>query len=127
MPIVLAGPDIEGALAGIEAGLASLHQAVLTGETDGIDGEAAALQRALADWSSMMRNAHAGGGLAPGTRHTLAAASARLTARREALARASAATDRAMNILMADTPESRDVYSAQGMVSPRSSGGFAQA
>lgn len=98
-----ARPDdaLEASLRTIEALLAALGLALRDRDLPAIDTQASALQRALA--SAVHRFNHAARqpeGVAPALRLRLAAAGAHVAAQREGLARATAALDRAIEVLL---------------------------
>jgi hypothetical protein len=95
-----AGP-LEEAVATIEARLGALGGALRAGDALAIEAEAQALQRAFASaihrFSAASRNA---AGIPLPLRRRLAIARSQVVAQRETLARANAALDRAMNVLL---------------------------
>lgn len=92
---------LEGALALIEERLAALGAALRDRDERAIESHAHELHRALA--SAVQRFSQAArqpGGVSPQLRHRLMAASGQVAAQRESLARATAALDRAIDVLM---------------------------
>lgn len=92
---------LEAALSAVEEQLGALGNALRDRDAAGVDSHAAALQRALT--SAIHHLTHAArqpGGIPKDLRQRLALASAQVAAQRESLARASAALDRAIEVLM---------------------------
>lgn len=107
------GPDLEPLLARVEQRLAALGEALRQRDAKAIEDEASGLHRALAEAVQRFASAARNGGVAPELRHRLAHAGAQVAAQRESLARATAALDRAIDVLMpGNAPPG--VYSAQG-------------
>lgn len=119
------GAELESALSAVEQGLAHLHDALRERDAHAVDLCAAELHRALAH--AVHRFAHAAktGGVPPHLRNRLAAASGHVAAQRESLARATAALDRAIDVLM--PRDTGGVYSSQGGADRGSAGGAVQA
>lgn len=92
--------DLESALALVEHGLALLGDALRDGDARAIDSQASELQRALAAAVQRFGQAARRGGVPPALRQRLAAASGQVATRRESLARATAALDRAIDALL---------------------------
>lgn len=120
-----ANPSLDDALALIETRLAALGAALRERNAIAIESDALALQRALASaihrFSDAARQA---GGIPLPLRRRLAQIGGQVQAHREGLARASAALDRAMDVLL---PRAQPVaaYAAHGGVErPASQGGF---
>lgn len=92
---------LDEAIASIETHLAALGAALRDRDAAGVESQAQELQRALA--GAIHRFAHAArqpGGVPIEQRRRLAAASGQVAAQRESLARATAALDRAIDILL---------------------------
>jgi hypothetical protein len=87
-------------LADVEARLAALGDAMLARDPAAIDGHAGELHRALARAVDRFTAAARNGTVPPGLRRRLASASGQLAAQRESLARATAALDRAIDVLI---------------------------
>jgi hypothetical protein len=109
-----ASATLEHAIAAIEMRLEALGAALRERDAAAIETSALALQRALA--SAVHRFNHSARsliGVAPQLRHRLAAVSAQVAAQRESLVRATAAIERAVDVLMpsADVPSP---YAATG-------------
>jgi hypothetical protein len=92
---------LEAALEAVERHLAALGAALRDRDADAIESHAAELHRALA--GAIHRFSHASrdaNGVPPALRRRLALAGGRVAAQRESLARATAALDRAIDVLM---------------------------
>jgi hypothetical protein len=94
------GPELEIALAAVEARLAALADALKQRDPVAVDRLAAELHRALEDAVGMFGEAAGRGSLPLSLRTRLASASGLVAAQRESLARATAALDRAIDVLM---------------------------
>lgn len=94
------GPELEDTLAAVETGLAALAEALRARDTAAIDGHADALHRSLAEAVRHFTTAAQMGPVEPALRRRLASASGLVAAQRESLARATAALDRAIDVLM---------------------------
>ena len=105
-------PELEARLSEVEARLVALGNALRARDPVGIDLHAAELHRALASAVTQFSAAAKSGPLPPALRHRLASASGQVAAQRESLARATAALDRAIDVLMPDN--SLPLYSALG-------------
>ncbi len=112
--------QLETPLAQVEDRLAALGAALHRNDAHAIESEAAELHRALAAAVEHFSRAARDGGVPPMLRQRLALASGQVAAQRESLARATAALDRAIDVLLpnlhghiyapAGTPE-RNAYS----------------
>ncbi len=96
-------PELEGALASVESALAALGEALQTRDAAAIDRHASDLHRALAKAVDHFTRAARSGGVPQALRHRLANAGGQVAAQRESLARATAALDRAIDVLMPRT------------------------
>ena len=103
---------LEARLSAVESGLAALGNALRARDPAGIDIHAAELHRALASAVSQFSDAARSGPLPPALRLRLASASGQVAAQRESLARATAALDRAIHVLLPG--DSVPLYSALG-------------
>ena len=103
---------LEARLSAVESRLAALGNALRARDPAGIDVHAAELHRALASAVSQFSDAAKNGPLPPALRHRLASASGQVAAQRESLARATAALDRAIEVLLPG--DSVPLYSALG-------------
>ena len=118
-------PALEEALATVESRLVALGEALRERDATAIDGHAAELHRALARAVDHFTRAARTGSVPPGLRRRLASASGQVAAQRESLARATAALDRAIEVLMPrDTP---GLYSSIGAAERGLLGGAIQA
>jgi hypothetical protein len=115
-------PALESALGAVESRLTALGDALRARDLLAIDSHATELHRALAQAvDHFTRAARSGGGIPPVLRRRLASASGQVAAERESLARATAALDRAIEVLMPrETPA---VYSAYGATERSMRGG----
>jgi hypothetical protein len=104
--------ELEPPLAAVEDRLAALGLALSRHDAQGIENEAAELHRALAAAIDHFSRAARDGGVPPQLRQRLALASGKVAAQREALARATAALDRAIDVLLPGM--SGSVYGASG-------------
>jgi hypothetical protein len=105
---------LEGAIASIEERLAALGAALRDCDERAVEAHAHELHRALA--AAVQRFSQAArqpGGVAPQLRQRLMAASGQVAAQRESLARATAALDRAIDVLM-PSPLPAAAYGAHG-------------
>ena len=111
-PTALVDPALEEALATVESRLVALGEALRERDAAAIEGHATELHRALARAVDHFTRAARIGQVPPGLRRRLASASGQVAAQRESLARATAALDRAIEVLMPrDTP---GLYSSIG-------------
>jgi hypothetical protein len=115
---------LEQSVSHVEQRLVALGAALALHDTDAIDSEAAALQRALAAAVEQLGQAARAGAVPPQLRQRLAQASGRVAAQREALARATAALDRAIDVLV---PSAAVAYSAGGLNERSTRSGLVQA
>lgn len=106
--------ELETAVAAVECRIATLGEALRVHDPAAVEAEAVGLQRALADAIDQMRRSARRGALPPPLRRRLADASAVVAAQREALARATAALDRAMDVLLPGSA-SASGYTAGGL------------
>lgn len=105
-------PRLESALAAVEDRLAALGDALRERDSAAIDAQASALHVALAQAVDHFARAARSGPLPPALRLRLASTSGLVAAQRESLARATAALDRAMDVLL--PRETSGIYSSQG-------------
>ena len=105
-------PELEVRLAAVETRLVALGNALRARDPAGIDLHAAELHRALASAVSQFSDAAKSGPLPPALRNRLATASGEVAAQRESLARATAALDRAIDVLL--PRDGLPLYSAIG-------------
>jgi hypothetical protein len=100
MRAVQRASDLEAPLAAVEQRLAALGGALQRNDAQAIESEAGELHRALAAAIDHFARAARQGGVPPPLRRRLAMASGQVAAQREALARATAALDRAIDVLL---------------------------
>ena len=124
---VVPSSDLEACLGAVEQRLAWLGEALRQRDAVGIELHAGELHRALA--AAVQRFGHAArtGGVPPRLRHRFATASGQVAAQRESLARATAALDRAIDVLLPDAAVEPKVYGATGASERPPQSGFAQA
>lgn len=107
--------DLEGPLSGVEQGLLALRDALCRNDAAAIDSQASALHAALAQAVRAFAHAARSGGVPLQLRQRLAVAGAQVAAQREALARATAALDRAIDVLLPEsTVQKSGVYGVGG-------------
>ena len=124
-PALLTDPALEDTLAAVESRLASLGEALRARDAGAIDQHATELHRALARAVDHFTHAARSGAVPPTLRRRLASASGQVAAQRESLARATAALDRAIEVLMPrDVP---GLYSSLGGTERGLRGGSIQA
>ena len=118
--------ELEPLVAHVEQRLGALTDSLRERDVQGLEVQAQELHRALARAVESFMQAARNGGAPEPLRLRLARASAQLARQREALSRATAALDRAIEVLMPDAaaPAGR-VYTASGLSAPlRSSTNF---
>jgi hypothetical protein len=110
----VAPPDteLEVALAAVELRLAALGNALRERDSGAIDRHATELHRALATAVDRFAAAARSGAVPRALRHRLASAGGEVAAQRESLARATAALDRAIDVLI--PRDSAPLYSTFG-------------
>jgi hypothetical protein len=130
MPSTKATParqaDLERSLGAVEQHLDALALALGQGDTATMDTTAAELHRALAGAINEFSRAARAGQVPAALRQRLALAGAKVAAQREALARATASLDRAVEVLMPERGANA-VYAAHGGADRRNSRGESQA
>jgi len=94
------GAELESCLAAVEHRLAMLNDALREQNALAIEQQAAELHRALAAAVQRFGHAARSGGVPRTLRSRLARAAAQVAAQRESLSRATAALDRAIDVLM---------------------------
>ena len=107
-----AAPALETSLADVEARLAALGAALRARDAAAIDLHAGELHHALADAVDQFSRAARSGPVPSALRNRLAHASGQVAAQRESLARATAALDRAIDVLL--PRDSGSIYSSWG-------------
>jgi hypothetical protein len=124
-PAPAMAPALEDTLSAVESRLAALSTALRARDTAAIDLEASELHRALARAVDHFAQAARQGALPPALRRRLVTASGRVAEERESLARATAALDRAIDVLI--PRDSSTLYSPQGNAERGLRGGVIQA
>jgi len=120
------GGDLEACLGAVELRLAALGEALRARDVQAIEVHASELHRALAlAVDRFSQAARTAGGVPLPLRRRLAVASGHVAAQRESLARATAALDRAIDVLLPHTAGT-SVYAPTGLAD-RSLGGSVQA
>ena len=109
----LGGGDLEASLAAVEQRLSALGDALREHDPQAIEMQASELHRALATAVDRFTHASRAGGVPPPLRRRLAVASGQVAAQRESLARATAALDRAIDVLL--PKRSADVYGSNSL------------
>lgn len=92
--------ELEASLIAVELRLAAFADALRERDGPGTELQANELHRALAQAVNRFAQAARAGALPPALRHRLASASGEIAAQRESLARAMAALDQAIDVLM---------------------------
>jgi hypothetical protein len=118
--------ELEQSVARVESSLGALGEALRVHHAEAVASEATELQRALAAAVDQLRRSARAGHLSPQLRERLALAGGRVAAQRESLARASAALDRAIDVLLPN-PAPRVAYSAAGLNERQPHSGVMQA
>ncbi len=118
-------PQLEDSLTHVESRLAALGAALRARDAAAIDLHAGELHRALAIAVEQFSNAARSGPVPSALRTRLASASGQVAAQRESLARATAALDRAIDVLL--PRETGTLYSSWGATDRSLRGGVIQA
>lgn len=114
---------LEGLLARVEGRLGALGEAMRASDSQGIETHAGELHQALAQAMDGFTHAARQGDVPRMLRQRLVQAAAQVAAQREALGRATASLDRAIDVLMPRHAAAPHGYSAQGYASvPKGSG-----
>jgi hypothetical protein len=117
-----AAAALERPLLAVEEQLAALGQALHRQDSAALDAAAAQLHQALAQAIDHFARAARSGGVPQPLRQRLARASGQVAAQREALARATASLDRAIDVLM-PRAAAPSLYSALGAAERPAGGG----
>lgn len=112
---------LEQPLLAVESCLNQLGEALLRRDSQAIEQHAGALHKALAEAIALFSEAARAGSVPANLRHRLVLAGGRVAAQRESLARATAALDRAIDVLMPG--EATGLYSSLGKAERSSLGG----
>ncbi len=116
--------ELERPLQAVEDCLAALGAALTRQDAHAVDEVAAQLHAALAAAVEHFARAARSGGVPPRLRQRLVAASGQVAAQREALARATASLDRAMDVLLpARAQPAASLYGALGSAERSSTSG----
>ena len=118
-----AGSDLEPLVADVELRLVALADSLRERDVQLIEQQAHELHHALARAVECFMHAARHGGVPEPMRLRLARASAQLARQREALGRATAALDRAIDVLMPGASPLGKVYTASGLAEPLHRGG----
>lgn len=118
--------DLEPPLAALEGCLSGLAQALCNNDALAIETQASELHRALARAVDDFSRAARQGGVPGALRQRLALAGGQVAAQREALARATAALDRAIDVLLPEHP-THGLYGAAGHAERQARSGQLQA
>jgi phosphoribosylformylglycinamidine (FGAM) synthase-like enzyme len=118
--------ELDLAVTTLEQRLGALGEALRVHHAEAVACEADALNSALSAAVEQLRRSARAGALPPQLRQRLAVASGRVAAQREALARATATLDRAIEVLL-PAATSRGAYSAAGIAERQPHGGMLQA
>ena len=113
---------LDAALSAIDTRLGALGEALRARDADAIEQQADGLHRALAAAVDQFALAAKNGPVSPALRQRLALSSGLVAAQRESLSRATAALDRAMDVLM--PRDAAAVYSPQGATARAPRGGI---
>lgn len=105
---------LEAPLAAVEDGLNGLSMALHRQDAPAVERIAAELHTALAAAIDDFGRAARSSGVPPSMRRRLAMAGGQVAAQREALARATASLDRAIDVLLPRLPTQPALYSAAG-------------
>ena len=117
-------PELEARVQAIELRLSSLGEALRSRDNAAVDTQASELHHALSNAVDHFALAARSGPISPALRRRLASASGEVAAQRESLARATAALDRAIDVLL---PRESGLYSASGGAARSAFGGAARA
>jgi hypothetical protein len=122
-----AHPDsrLDAALTAVDERLTALGEALRVSDPAAIESQAGELHRALTRAVDQFALAAKSGPVSPALRQRLARTSGLVAAQRESLSRATAALDRAMDVLM--PRDAATVYSPQGSADRGLRGGAIQA
>lgn len=118
-------PRLDAALVAVDERLAALGDALRERDALAIEQQSDELHRTLTTAVDLFARAAKNGPIPPALRQRLARTGGLVAAQRESLSRATAALDRAMDVLM--PREAASVYSPQGNAGRGLSGGVIQA
>lgn len=114
--------ELEAPLQALEQQLSALGLALRDQDAGAVDAAAAGLHTTLATAVDQFARANRRGGVPPRLRQRLALAGGQVAAQREALARATASLDRAIDVLIPGLAQSQ-LYSAAGAAARASAQG----
>ena len=114
-PVASRCGELEQVVEAVESGLAGLADALRERDSEAIEMQATELHRALTDAVQCFVHVARNGGVPEPMRRRLARASAMVASQRESLARATAALDRAIDVLIPTPPAHSALYAANGM------------
>ncbi|HNT37782.1 MAG TPA: hypothetical protein PKO45_01565 [Rubrivivax sp.] len=119
--------ELDPPLTALEESLAALGQALCSNDAAAIEQQASELHCTLARAVTQFAHAARAGSVPPVLRRRLALAGGRVAAQREALARATASLDRAIDVLLPPEPGGNGLYGAAGHGRRPSASGSLQA
>lgn len=125
LPAAVTDPRLDAALVAVDERLAALGEALRERDAAGIEQQANELHRTLTAAVDLFARAAKSGPISPALRQRLARTGGLVAAQRESLSRATAALDRAMDVLM--PRDAATVYSPQGSAERGLLGGVIQA
>lgn len=123
-PIPPAHDVLETVITDVELRLAGLARSLLERDGGAIDSAATALQQSLTRALDTVRRAAHQGGVPPALRHRLVVVSGQVATQRNTLARATAALDRAIEVLL---PREAAGYTAHGAAALQAHSGVTRA
>lgn len=119
LPAPAVGTELEKTLSAVETQLSSLGDSLRANDMGAVDHHASELHRALARAVDHFTHAARSGPVPPALRERLMRASGLVASQRESLARATAALDRAIDVLMPRAAPA-SVYGSVGQADRRS-------
>lgn len=119
--------ELEGTLAVLEANLLGLSDSLRERDAAAMERQAEQLHQALATAVNRFSQAARSGSVPPALRMRLARAGSQVAAQREALARATAALDRAIDVLLPGLNAGGSVYGAAGLADRPTRSGMVRA
>ena len=124
---VVPSADLAACLCAVEDQLSALGNSLREHDTRAIEHHSSELHRALAAAVQLFGHAARTGGVPPRLRHRFTAAGKLVAAQRESLARATAALDRAIEVLLPDAATESPVHSEDGSSEQSAGTGCVQA
>lgn len=116
--------DLERSVIAVEHALAAMQEALQGDDANRVEGACDQLRQTLAGSVAVFREVARLKAIPAPMKQRLAGASARIAAQREALARATTALDRAIDVLL---PQEQAAYAASGRAQHRSARGWVTA